>query len=99
VNYTAPACSRSGTGQLVAIKDLSGVDTAAKEWWKHLREVKRMFWHGERLAARVEIEKQLREENVLEMKETFNCRQEIAMQSEHFAKQQNARTGREEEQP
>lgn len=30
-----------------------GILTAAREWWKHLRETKREFWKSERKAARL----------------------------------------------
>ena len=29
-----------------------GMLTSAGEWWKHLREMKRTFWKGERKAAK-----------------------------------------------
>jgi len=36
--------------------------TTPGEWAKHLRKVKRLFWHAERKAARQEIQHQLKEE-------------------------------------
>jgi hypothetical protein len=32
-----------------------GILTSSPEWWKHLRQVKRVFWKGERQAARHDI--------------------------------------------
>jgi len=32
--------------------------TPAPQWWKHLREWKRVFWKRERKAAKVEAESQ-----------------------------------------
>ena len=29
-----------------------GLLTASPEWWKHLRETKRLFWKGERRAVK-----------------------------------------------
>ena len=35
--------------------------TAPKEWWKHLRWLKRAFWKGERQAHKKDIAKQTKE--------------------------------------
>lgn len=34
-----------------------GLLTASPEWWKHLRETKRLFWKGERRAVKKSIRK------------------------------------------
>jgi hypothetical protein len=31
------------------------------EWWKHLRDMKRVFWKSERKAAKKDIEKRIDE--------------------------------------
>jgi len=41
--------------------------TATSEWARHLRKVKRFFWHGECKAAGKEILQQLNEENLKEI--------------------------------
>jgi hypothetical protein len=40
-----------------------GVLTRAREWWKHLRWTKRPFWKRERMAAKKDILKRVREED------------------------------------
>ena len=37
-----------------------GLVTHATEWWVHLRDNKRAFWHGERRAVRDALKKELR---------------------------------------
>ena len=38
-----------------------GLLTAACEWWKHLKWTKRVYWHGERRAAKDDVREQLRD--------------------------------------
>ena len=38
-----------------------GVLTATGEWWKHLRSKKRVFWKGERRAAKQLVEREAAE--------------------------------------
>lgn len=38
-----------------------GLLTAAGEWWKHLKWTKRVYWHGERRAAKDDVREQLRD--------------------------------------
>jgi hypothetical protein len=35
--------------------------TKPPQWWKHLKEFKRLFWKGERSAEKKEIRKQTEE--------------------------------------
>jgi hypothetical protein len=41
-----------------------GILTAPREWWKHLRHIKRPFWKRERKAAKVAVRKDIRTGNV-----------------------------------
>ncbi len=36
--------------------------TAAPQWWKHLRDWKRVFWHAERQAGKDEINEQIEDD-------------------------------------
>lgn len=36
-----------------------GILSRAPQWWKHLKDFKRVFWHKERKAAKKEIREQL----------------------------------------
>lgn len=38
-----------------------GILTPAPQWWKHLRDFKRVFWKGERQAVREDLEGRLDE--------------------------------------
>lgn len=38
-----------------------GQMTKAPQWWKHLRDWKRVFWKTERKAHKADISKQLKE--------------------------------------
>jgi hypothetical protein len=38
-----------------------GMLTATGEWWKHLREMKRTFWKGERRAGKKSVREAARE--------------------------------------
>lgn len=35
--------------------------TGAPQWWKHLKEYKRVFWKAERLAQKADIQKRMYE--------------------------------------
>jgi hypothetical protein len=38
-----------------------GILTGAREWWKHLRWIKRVFWKAERKAARQDAARQAKD--------------------------------------
>jgi hypothetical protein len=38
-----------------------GILTPPSQWWKHLRETKRLFWKAERKAVRLDALKRLNE--------------------------------------
>lgn len=39
-----------------------GILTPPPEWWKHLKWMKRVFWHKERLAVRTFVRKEIQNE-------------------------------------
>lgn len=38
-----------------------GTHVPAPQWWRHLRDWKRLYWRRERAAAKAEIKNQVRE--------------------------------------
>jgi len=47
VDYSSPVCYNNNIGDVMANKKQGNL-TPAPQWWKHLRDWKRVFWKSER---------------------------------------------------